>query len=131
VELSAYKVKALERFCEKRGLDPGKWFNENWEGSCPCCLNQRKRERGILQGSTGEFRSLAPTVLTQSILNPKAPCLAPEMALAGHHYSKSVSQSHRGLRSSTSSAIRRASLSRSMARRSRAFASSVRPVRLA
>jgi hypothetical protein len=46
-------------------------------------------------------------------------------------YSKAAIQFHKGFRSSTSSAIRRTSLSRSMACRSRAFASSVRPVTLA
>jgi hypothetical protein len=42
VESSAYKVKALERFCEKRGLDPGKWFNEILGRFLPLLLKSKE-----------------------------------------------------------------------------------------
>jgi len=92
----------------------------------PCSANGRLANKGL--GNRSENLALPENAYTR--LRTRRIKVAREARFQAARYSKSAIQSHKGFRSSTSSGNRRASLSRSMACRSRAFASSVRPVRV-
>ena len=55
VELSAYTVKALERFREKRGVDPDNVFNEILQTVLPLLVKSKEAREVFFRGSTGEF----------------------------------------------------------------------------
>ena len=54
-ELPAYLVNAVERFCEKRGLDPRKFVNEILKTFLPLLLKSKEAREVFFRGSTGEF----------------------------------------------------------------------------
>lgn len=55
VELPTYVVKAVERFCEKRGLDPGKFVNEILKTLLPLLLKSEEAREAFFRGRTGEL----------------------------------------------------------------------------
>jgi hypothetical protein len=54
VELSSYKVKAFERFCEKRGLDPGNFLNDIAKTVLPLLVKSKEAREAFFKG-TSEF----------------------------------------------------------------------------